>query len=237
MPKIRLVCIRTQPSLADPNLVMCEIAQQLTHELDALWRFGLRLTGNEADAQDLVQRTCVKALENADQYENRERLRSWLFRIEHRLWLNVVRSRQTRIRKLQDEHTRLNAQINTEPNSSLSSVGSTASPESAFQLRQMVKAVESLPEKQRTVVLLVCVEGFSYEETANIMDIPIGTIMSRLSRARKTLSEHAGVGQQISADSSSENNEREAKKSQLTVVESSQSARRSKPLKPQSEMH
>jgi len=185
---------------------MSGVHTQLTSELDALWRFALRLTSNEADAQDLVQRTCVKALENEHQYKETGKLRSWLFRIEHRIWLNVLRSRQIRsagsfnpgyvqpsstgsastpglstsahqsapesIR----EDTREQAEFNDEH-----------TPESQMRLHQIFVQVESLPEAHRLVVVLVCVEGFTYKEAAQILEIPVGTVMSRLARARITL--------------------------------------------------
>lgn len=171
---------------------MKEFAHILTDELEPMWRFALRLTANEADAEDLVQRTCVKALENASRYQEKGRLRSWLFRIEHRIWLNVLRSRQ--IRSAGSFNT--GAALATQPHSNTDMEYERAvnvetvdenSPESNLQLHQIYLQVESLPDAQRLVVLLVCVEGFTYSETADVLEIPIGTVMSRLARARMTL--------------------------------------------------
>jgi len=179
--------------------VMKELGNQLTGELDAMWRFALRLTANQSDAEDLVQRTCVKALENQERYENQGRLRSWLFRIEHRIWLNVLRSRQIRSAGTfahsnayldgDSDNNANRTQIVFDPDASNSSREpiNTQSPESHLQLYQIMQQVESLPEAQRLVLVLVCVEGFTYNETANILDIPVGTVMSRLARARMTL--------------------------------------------------
>lgn len=171
---------------------MKEFAHILTEELEPMWRFALRLTANQVDAEDLVQRTCVKALENAHLYKEKGRLRSWLFRIEHRIWLNVLRSRQ--IRSAGSFNT--GAALATQPHSnkdmeyeraaSVETVDEN-SPESNLQLHQIYLQVESLPDAQRLVVLLVCVEGFTYSETADVLEIPIGTVMSRLARARMTL--------------------------------------------------
>lgn len=157
-----------------------------------MWRFALRLTSNNADAEDLVQRTCVKALENSHQYQEQGRLRSWLFRIEHRIWLNVLRSRQIR-------HTgsfnkgdtqlglRSSADLDTTHLRNQGTAVDDDSPESQLRLHQIYQQVESLPDAQRLVVVLVCVEGFTYDETAGVLEIPIGTVMSRLARARMTL--------------------------------------------------
>ena len=177
---------------------MNKLSQLLTGELDAMWRFALRLTGNQADAEDLVQRTCVKALEKAGDYREQGRLRSWLFKIEHRIWLNVLRARQIR-HAGSFKHTPFkNEQYNEATSESFKVVDPEAptvhhelvnahSPESQMRLQQIFEQVESLPEAQRLVVALVCVEGFTYQETALVLDIPVGTVMSRLARARITL--------------------------------------------------
>ncbi|MEM7259225.1 MAG: RNA polymerase sigma factor, partial [Pseudomonadota bacterium] len=78
------------------NTEAYDVATSLESELDALWRFGLRLTSNPDDAADLVQRTCVRALEQRHNYTPSGKFRSWLFQIEHRIWLNEIRSRKVR---------------------------------------------------------------------------------------------------------------------------------------------
>lgn len=171
---------------------MSDFSKVLTGELEPMWRFALRLTSNIADAEDLVQRTCVKALESASQYQDQGRLRSWLFRIEHRIWLNVLRSRQIRHTgsfAKADSQTGHLSSSDTDVSQSLNQgvVIDVDSPESQLRLHQIYMQVESLPEAQRLVVVLVCVEGFTYGESAEILDIPIGTVMSRLARARMTL--------------------------------------------------
>ena len=162
------------------------IADKLQSELSALWRFALKLTRSEDDAADLVQRTCLRALEQCASYNPEGKLRSWLFRIEHRIWLNELRSRQVR------QHCSF-ASI---PDSYLDAGRDNAQfidniridhPEGKVLFHQIVNAVNNLPEAQRIVMLLVNVEGFTYRETAEILDTPIGTIMSRLCRARITI--------------------------------------------------
>jgi len=164
----------------------CDVCQGLEDELDALWRFAHKLTGHTEDAADLVQRTCLRALEQRDNYSPEGKMRSWLFRIEHRIWLNELRSRQIRNHR----------SFSTGAADAAEMSGATAvshdmiagdSPESSVLLHQVYTAVEALPEAQRLAMLLVSVEGFSYREAAEILDVPIGTVMSRLARARASL--------------------------------------------------
>lgn len=174
---------------------MNKLAQLLTDELDAMWHFALRLTANQADAEDLVQRTCLRALEKADDYREQGRVRSWLFQIEYRIWLNVLRSRKIRSAGTFKRRSPNEGLLDETAPDSLKIIDPEASgdhrelvnfhsPESELKLHQIYVQVESLPEAQRLVVLLVCVEGFTYQETAKILKIPIGTVMSRLARAR-----------------------------------------------------
>ena len=158
-----------------------EVSERLEQELEPLWRFALKLSGKADDAADLVQRTCLRALEQRASYRCQGKLRSWLFRIEHRIWLNEVRARQIR------NHRAFSAEIVPSGESTsqgVVNVEAPGSPEDSLYLSQIADAVESLPEAQRLVMVLINVEGFSYRETAEILDVPIGTIMSRLARGR-----------------------------------------------------
>lgn len=151
-------------------------------ELPALWRFALQLTCDKHDAEDLVQRTCVRAMEQSENYCDSGKLKSWLFRIAHNIWRNELRSRAIRQRG--------DFQAGNPNGLDESELGcDTATPETRLELQQVVSAVEALPEGQRLVTQLVCVSGFSYAETASILDIAIGTVMSRLARARVTIGE------------------------------------------------
>jgi len=166
-----------------------EVASNLESELNALWRFALKLTTNPDDAADLVQRTCLKALEKQQTYNRQGRLRSWLFSIEHRIWLNELRSRHLRSSDQFDTVTgAISATLGT--TISVQDSGLSESPETNVLLEQVYDLVEALPEAQKMVMLLVYVEGFSYRETADILDVPIGTIMSRLARARVVIGQY-----------------------------------------------
>ncbi len=160
-----------------------EVSRGLEEELDSLWRFAWKLTGNNDDASDLVQRTCLRALEQRGNYTAQGKLRSWLFRIEHRIWLNELRSQKIRDRRsftlVDNSGGTESAEENLPANPE-----NSLSPEGSVLLQEVHDAVAELSESQRTVMILVCVEGFSYSETADILDVPIGTVISRLSRGR-----------------------------------------------------
>lgn len=151
-------------------------------ELPSLWRFALQLTRDKHDAEDLVQRTCVRAMEQSEQYKDTGKLKSWLFRIAHNIWRNELRSRAIR------QRSDLLA-VNPEGLDDTELGRDTSTPETRLEFQQVVSAVEALPEGQRLVTQLVCVSGFSYAETASILDVAVGTVMSRLARARVAIGE------------------------------------------------
>lgn len=158
------------------------MSQRLPDELNALWRFAYRLTKNQDEAQDLVQQTCLRALEQQSLYQETGALRSWLFRLLHNLWINRVRSsdykHQQQIRESQTDNDIVDLEHYR------NSGGKTFEPESVLFLDEVRNLVQTLPPNQRMVIELICVEGFSYKETAEILDVRIGTVMSRLARAR-----------------------------------------------------
>ncbi|UVA78713.1 RNA polymerase sigma factor [Pandoraea commovens] len=146
--------------------------------LPRLWAFALRITGDRHDAEDLVQRACVHALERVHQWQPGSSALSWMFSIVHTTWINEIRARRVRSRGslAWDE-----ADVDAIPDFQAST------PEELASCHQVFGAVDRLPEAQRLVLLLVAVEGMSYQEAAEVLDVPIGTVMSRLSRARRTI--------------------------------------------------
>lgn len=153
------------------------VADNLQDEMPHLWRFALRLSSSTANAEDLVQKTVVRALERQHQFALGSRLRSWLYSIMHSIWKNELRSAALR------EQSSLHID-------DYQSYAIEESHSEELQLfSQVIVKVNQLPEAQRTVMLLVCVEGHSYQEVADILDIAIGTVMSRLARARLTIGE------------------------------------------------
>jgi RNA polymerase sigma-70 factor (ECF subfamily) len=155
--------------------------------LDALYRTGLRMTRSEADAEDLVQETYIRAFRHRDQFTTGTNLKAWLFRILTNTFINSYRRKAT-----QPETTELDGiEETTLYRRMAQGPASSASEPEREVIDSMVdtevkQALEELPERFRTVVLLD-VEGFSYREIAEMLDIPIGTVMSRLHRARRSL--------------------------------------------------
>lgn len=160
---------------------MNPLAPHLTALLPKLWRFALRLTRHDEDAQDLVQRTCVRALERQHQWRPDTHPLSWLYAILHSIWMNELASR--RLRRV-DSLSRGDDEEDIE----LADAAAT-DPETSMFYRQVVAAVGALPDAQRVVMLLVAIEGLSYREASDVLGVPIGTVMSRLSRARLTIGE------------------------------------------------
>ena len=156
--------------------------QDLVTLVPKLRRFAYSLTGNRQDADDLVQAACEKALRNAAQFTEGTRLDSWLYRIVQTLWIDDRRKRH-----------RQGATIDPE-DAILSDEGKAASlPEDRMMLARTRAAMADLPEGQREVLALIAIEGLSYRETAETLDIPVGTVMSRLSRAREALLPKLGL--------------------------------------------
>jgi RNA polymerase sigma-70 factor, ECF subfamily len=171
------------------------MADQATFAADAmqyapqLYSGALRMTRNRADAEDLVQETYLKAYRSYGSFTDGTNLRAWLFRIMTNTFINSYRSKQRRPDEtdLGDvEDLYLYRNIGTIQNSSL---GRSAE-ESLMALLpddEVKQALENLPDNFRLPVILADVEGFSYKEIAEMLEIPIGTVMSRLHRGRKAM--------------------------------------------------
>jgi RNA polymerase sigma-70 factor (ECF subfamily) len=129
-------------------------------------------------AEDLVQATCVRALERAAQFVPGTRLDHWLLSILHSIWLNEVRARRVR-----------QGQGFVDAGSALSFDGEQAV-HTHVLAAQVMKRVDALPEAQRVTVFLAYVEGLAYREVAELLGVPIGTVMSRLAAARLKLAEN-----------------------------------------------
>jgi RNA polymerase sigma-70 factor (ECF subfamily) len=156
--------------------------------LDALYRTGLRMTRSEAEAEDLVQETYIRAFRFREQFTPGTNLKAWLFRILTNTFINQYRRKAARpdTTELDDveesilyRHMRDVSPGSASPDPEAALIDNTLSSE-------VKEALEALPEKFRTTLLLD-VEGFSYKEIAEMLDIPIGTVMSRLHRGRKFL--------------------------------------------------
>lgn len=155
-----------------------DLPGMLPDMLPRLWAFALRISGDRHDAEDLVQRACVRALERSHQFQPDTSPLSWMFSIVHSTWINELRARSVRKRSSMEWDDDF-----------LENVADPVDkgPETQLMHSQIISAVERLPEAQRVVMLLVAVEGLSYQEAAEVLEVPIGTVMSRLSRARQAV--------------------------------------------------
>ena len=156
--------------------------------LDSLYGAALRMTRNPADAEDLVQETMLRAYRSFDRFEPGTNLKAWLFRILTNAYINAYRKKQREPQKVsqdQIEDFDLYQELKdhdpdlarTPENIVLDSLVDS----------DILEAIEDLPEQFRLAVVLSDIEGFSYAEMAEIMDVPMGTVMSRLHRGRRAL--------------------------------------------------
>lgn len=162
-----------------PSQAEREIRAAVPEVWPRLWRYGLTLTRDRAEAEDLAQEAVAQGLANAAQFAPGTRVDRWLMRILHNLWLNRLRAAKVR----------RGAGVVDAQDADLIAPGD---PEQTFFGREVLSAVMDLSETQRSVVLLVYVEGYAYAEAAEILGVPIGTIMSRLAAARVKLKERLG---------------------------------------------
>jgi len=154
--------------------------------LPRLRRFARGLTGAADQADDLVQAACERALARIEQWTPGTRLDSWMFRIVQTIWLDERRANRVRT----GEGT-----VPAEAAEPELIVDGPRRVEARITLDGVRRAMQGLPEEQRSVLMLVCVEGHSYKEAAETLSIPIGTVMSRLARARAALDRELGRAQ------------------------------------------
>lgn len=158
---------------------------ELVALLPRLRRFGRTLAGNVPDADDLVQLTCVRAISRFAQFQSGSRLDSWLFTMMRNLWISEMRARRVRIGQGQVEAAESD-ELRTPVDGAATTYGG-----------QIMALVHALPEGLAPVLLLVAIEGQSYREAAEILDIPIGTVMSRISRARMMLRDRLALEESV----------------------------------------
>lgn len=153
---------------------MSDFNSLLERQIPRLRRYARALTRNISRADDLVQDTLVRALTRQDLWQPGTNLRAWLFTLMHNQHVNTVR---------QGVRDSLTIEVDTLSNT----LPAITDPTASRQLHELDRALGQLPDEQRQVVLLVGLEGMSYEEAAAILDVPIGTVRSRLSRGRDHL--------------------------------------------------
>ncbi|WP_029009788.1 sigma-70 family RNA polymerase sigma factor [Azospirillum halopraeferens] len=150
---------------------MSKFGVELEVHIASLRRYARALLRNRTDAEDLVQEALTRAVARADTFKAGTNLRAWLFTILHNVHVNQVRARAARPDEVPVEAVE-------------SRLVTPARQEERVEVRDMMRALDQLPDEQRQVLLLVALEGLKYEEVAATLGVPIGTVMSRLSRAR-----------------------------------------------------
>lgn len=155
--------------------------EELTRLLPRLRRFAHTLSRNSADADDLTQATIERALRSRDQWQPGTRLDAWLYRIMRNLWIDTVRARGRKEKREAPEDAAKD--VGGDPREAI---------HASIELKRAMSAMEQLPDEQREVVALILVEGFGYREVSEMLDLPIGTVSSRLARGRTALLEMLG---------------------------------------------
>ena len=152
---------------------MDDPGRDVVPHIPRLRRYARALTGERARADDLVQDTLERALIKLHLWQPGSDMRAWLFTLMHNVFINQLRAQSGRLTTGLDDEA---AQVAVRPTQT-----------DWLEVRDLQAALSRLPEEQREVLLLVGLEQMTYEETAGVLAIPIGTVMSRLSRARERL--------------------------------------------------
>lgn len=170
----RRIDLRTV-GLTDRLMGETALRQVLVALLPRLRRFAWSLARNHADAEDLLQATCERAMKNAEKAPDAARIDAWTFTMMRNLWISELRKRGVR------------RGSGTVEAAEAPELVAPTGPEDDLRSRQILHKIRALPEGFAEVLLLVSVEGHTYQETADILGIPLGTVMSRMSAARQKL--------------------------------------------------
>ncbi|MGB8859589.1 MAG: sigma-70 family RNA polymerase sigma factor [Ilumatobacteraceae bacterium] len=164
-----------------------DFAQQAMQFAPQLYSAALRMTRSKSDAEDLVQETYLRAYRGYSSFSDGTNLRAWLFRILTNTFINSYRSKQRRVQETELDDVE---DLYLYKRVAGLDVASRSAEDTLFELftdDEVKRALEALPDSFRMPVLLADVEGFSYKEIAEMLDIPMGTVMSRLHRGRKAM--------------------------------------------------
>lgn len=153
-----------------------EVRRELVLLLPRLRRFAYALAGDSVRGDDLVQEGCARAFASLSSFQPGTRLDAWMYRIIRNVWLNTIRASRARGEVVDLDDT-------PEP----AGEDGRDVTESRLTLNRVLHAMGKLPREQQELITLVCIEGVSYQEAAKILDIPLGTVTSRLARGRRAL--------------------------------------------------
>lgn len=155
--------------------------EELTKLMPAIRRFAYSLTGSPHDADDLLQNTILRVLDRGVPED--VTLIKWCFRVCRNLWIDEYRARKIRLVSVSDPDLQ-DTQV----------VDGTRAIFDNISLEEVNRALDRLPDQQRAIISLAALEGMSYKEIATTLEIPLGTVMSRLARARISLSQQLNIG-------------------------------------------
>lgn len=158
------------------------VAQRLVAFLPNLRRFAISLCHSRDMADDLVQSACERAIASADAFQPGTRFDAWMFRILRNLWIDHVQRVKT-----------AGPRDDIDAAHDIGIPSGEAASHARMALLDVQAALHKLPEDQREVLVLVCIEDLSYRDAAEVLSIPVGTVMSRLARGRKNLAELTGI--------------------------------------------
>lgn len=153
-----------------------DVKRQIVALLPRLRRFAQALTGDRERGDDLVQETCLRALSRLEQWEEGTRLDSWMYRIAQNIWFDNIRAL-----KVRGEVIDIDLAHDLVGEDGRNTTGNR------LALNEVMEAIGRLPPDQKVVIALVCIDGLSYKQAAEILEIPMGTVMSRLARARSAI--------------------------------------------------
>ena len=172
-----------------PHERKAEFEEVALPHLDSLYNLGVKLTRNPKDAEDLVQETYMRAFRFFDSYKPGTHIKAWLFRILRNTFINRYRAKKVRPDEV--DFSKVEAVYDRVVQEEFLDQHQPPSPEKILMDDlvdgEIQQAIEALPEEYRTVLILAVVEEMAYKEIADVLSIPIGTVMSRLHRGRKQL--------------------------------------------------
>ncbi len=180
-----ILALLAEPQTPEQKQLYADFEREAVPHMDSLYNYALKMTGDSDDASDLIQDTYLKAFRFFDKFEKGTNCKAWLFRIMKNTYINTYRKSTKEPDKVDYEEIE-----NFYENIKASNTDSAHLEKDIYDNLlddELSQAISSLPEDFRTVVILADIEGFTYEEIADFIDVPVGTVRSRLHRARKML--------------------------------------------------